>query len=93
MEKILREECWGTYHIAGGERLTPFDMAMAYVRELRSDPGLVAARRSPEEGAAPRPVDPTLNTKKAETELDFRPPSIGEGLQGVMGSELNFEVR
>ena len=80
IEKILMEGRWGTYHIAGGERLTPFEIARAYGRLLDVDCGIVGNRGSPLEGTAPRPVDPTLNTKKAERELGFRPPSMGEGL-------------
>ena len=86
VEKILREERWGTYHIAGGERLMPFEIAWACGRMLKLDCSFVKARKSPEEGTAPRPVDPTLNTKKAERELDFRPPSLSEGLESVIHS-------
>ena len=75
IENIMRRGKWGDiYHVCGKRKLTPHAIAKECADALHLDHLLIEARRELPAAGAPRPVDPTLDTKKAERELGFVPP-------------------
>jgi dTDP-4-dehydrorhamnose reductase len=83
----------GLYHICGGERVSRYDFAVQIARTFGFNESLIA--RIPSEGlrqVAPRPMVTGFITLKAETELNFKPSSLAQGLS-MLKRELEIHRR
>ena len=91
IKNIVRCGKWGEiYHVCGKSKLTPYAIAKECANALHLDHSLIRARRELPEANAPRPVDPTLDTQKAERELGFVPPDPNF-MQNYDGWTMNGE--
>ncbi|RYY17598.1 MAG: SDR family oxidoreductase [Chitinophagaceae bacterium] len=78
---ILLQNGEGTFHIAGKDVLTPYDMAMKSAAFFKLDPALmtkVDASTFSQPGR--RPLKTGFNISKAKTELGYTPVSFDEAL-------------
>lgn len=76
IENIVRNGKWGLYHVCGKRKLTPYAIAKECSDALDLDRSLICSRMKLPHTSAPRPVDPTLNTEKAQRGLGFIPPDL-----------------
>jgi dTDP-4-dehydrorhamnose reductase len=82
IEAIIEKKAGGVYHLAGEERMTPYEMGVRLAAHLRLDASLIApvtgdtfkepVRRAKEGG---------LTIGKAKKELDYKPVVFAEGLR------------
>jgi len=80
IERILSRGLRGVFHICGRDMLSPYKIARKCAVISEFDPNSIAVRERPGPGAQ-RPVNPTLNTEKAEKELGFTPPDLEDCLK------------
>ena len=76
VEMLLNGEREGIFHLCGGEVLTPYRAALMVANALDLDAEKVHRRTAPPPERAPRPVNPGLDTGKAQRELSFDPPLL-----------------
>lgn len=74
---IARERWAGIWHLSGREDVSYATMAAALAKIWQVDPALVVSVPAEEAGLSPEyaPQHTTLDTRRAEEELGFRPPS------------------
>jgi dTDP-4-dehydrorhamnose reductase len=71
----------GLYHVAGSTPVTKLDFARKLARELELDESLIQpARVADARLAAPRPLNTSLSSGRAETDLGTTMPSIDESI-------------
>lgn len=71
----------GIYHLAGGERLSRFQIGqLLAARHPELDPKIQACSLQEYQGA-PRPPDCSMNVSKIETLLSFKLPGLGQWLK------------
>jgi dTDP-4-dehydrorhamnose reductase len=69
----------GLYHLNGSTPLSKYDFARKLARELELDESLVQPSRLADANlSAPRPLNTSLSSKRAETDLGRSMPSIDE---------------
>jgi dTDP-4-dehydrorhamnose reductase len=74
----------GLYHLNGRTQLSKYDFALKLARELELDESLVQpARLADAHLSAPRPLNTSLSSKRAETDLGRSMPSIDESIRKV----------
>lgn len=81
IKKVVEEKHWGTFNIAGRDRVSIFELIRTVAEVFKLDEGLVrAVGQDYFEGMVPRPKDTSYKTKKMEKELKIMPLGIVEGL-------------
>ncbi|MDP6155434.1 MAG: SDR family oxidoreductase [Candidatus Thermoplasmatota archaeon] len=75
IERIISRGLRGVYHICGRDTLSPYDLARNCAVLSGFDPASIAIRKGRRSGAR-RPLNPSLNTEKAERELGFTHPEL-----------------
>ncbi len=78
--RILFNGKRGVYHLTGRDVISPYDLAIKCSLISGYDPGSIAVRGRCGEGVQ-RPLISTLNTEKAERDLDFTPPELDDYLE------------
>lgn len=92
IERIVRFEKSGTFHLSGRELLTVYDFARTIARTFDFDAELVQPTTSDAlAAAAPRPARTGFIILKAETELGYRPRPLSEAL-AHLGARLGLSV-
>ncbi len=83
--QVASQNAEGTWHIAGAETYTPYQMAIAVAQELHLDKGLIEkTNASAFKQAALRPLKTGFIIQKAETELGYHPISFKEGIRKML---------
>jgi dTDP-4-dehydrorhamnose reductase len=83
---IVQQKAKGIYHIAGEEKMTPYDMAITTAKYLKLDESLIQkANASNFTQPAMRPAKTGLNIAKAKAALGYKPVSFIEGLKKMLG--------
>ncbi|GAB5518273.1 MAG: dTDP-4-dehydrorhamnose reductase [Rhodothermales bacterium] len=81
IERMIRFDKYGTYHLSGREFLSIYDFALLIADVFELDASLVhPTDRTRFQQAACRPARTGFVTLKAETELDYAPLSVRDGL-------------
>jgi len=92
IERILRYNRSGVFHLSGRECLSIHDFAMAIAREFELDMSLIHPVSSQEMSRpAQRPLRTGFIILKAETELGFRPKSLRQSLRDLK-SKIDLSV-
>lgn len=92
IERLIHFEKTGLYHISGRELLSVYDLATTVADVLGFDAHLIHPVTSDYfERAVPRPPRTGFIILKAETELDYQPTPLTEGIQAV-GAELGLHT-
>jgi dTDP-4-dehydrorhamnose reductase len=85
---IAGKRAEGTWHIAGKDVLSPWEMAMSVVDYLKLDTTLITkVDASVFTQAATRPLRTPLMIDKAIRELNYRPVSFDEGMVKVLNGD------
>ncbi|KUL03007.1 MAG: dTDP-4-dehydrorhamnose reductase [Methanoculleus marisnigri] len=78
----------GTYHMAGATRISRYDFAVEIAKEFGLDAGLIAQSKMSEMNwRAKRPIDSSLETKKAARILEEKPLPLKESLR-ILRAEI-----
>ncbi|MDD1773982.1 MAG: dTDP-4-dehydrorhamnose reductase [Methanobacterium sp.] len=84
--KIFTKDKKGIYHIAGNERINRFDFARNIAQVFELDPTLIKPIKSEDLiRKAQRPLDSSLQVRKAEIDLDIKLLNTKEGLKEMKG--------
>ncbi|HTR82152.1 MAG TPA: dTDP-4-dehydrorhamnose reductase [Bacteroidota bacterium] len=79
--KVIEQGHTGLYHAGGADTVSRYEFAVKAAEIFELDKSLIAKIRSKDlHQAAPRPMDTSLVTAKAEKELGFHPMTSGQGL-------------
>jgi dTDP-4-dehydrorhamnose reductase len=85
---IAERKAAGTWHIAGKDVLSPWEMAMKVADHLNLDAGLITkVDASVFTQPAIRPLRTPLLIDKAKRELDYKPLSFEEGMIKVLNGD------
>jgi dTDP-4-dehydrorhamnose reductase len=83
---IIEKEATGSFHIAGSDRVTPYDMALATAAICGLNNALIEkVDASVFSQPAKRPPQTGLDISKARRELGFEPLGLVQGLQRMLG--------
>ncbi len=86
--QVASQNAEGTWHIAGAETYTPYEMAIAVAEELHLDKGLIEkTNASAFKQAAQRPLKTGFIIHKAESELGYHPISFKDGIRKMLGKQ------
>lgn len=82
---LERPAAQGVFHIAGAERLSRVELGERVARVLGLDASLI--RRAPQAShqGAPRPTDVSLDTSRAEAELEWTPQPLDDAIREGRG--------
>lgn len=79
--KIAELDRSGVYHIGGSERISRYDFALRIAKVFRLETSMIQRIKTRDlNQAALRPMNTTLITLKAETELGLKPVDITQGV-------------
>ena len=82
IEKMVRHEAKGVYHLAGRELLSVYEFAQTVAEVYGLDETLIEPTdRTEFTQTAERPLVTGLVTLKAETEISYRPRDLGDALR------------
>lgn len=82
--KIIERGRTGLYHVGGADNVSRYDFAVAAAEIFGLRPELIHKVKSSElHRTAVRPMATSLVTAKAQSDLDFRPMKLSEGLQAL----------
>lgn len=82
LERVLQRGAAGRFHVGGPERLSRHALGLRVAGVLGLDPALVGAVRQADQPIGyPRPPDVSLDSSRAERELDWRPASLVEAIR------------
>ncbi|WP_022834565.1 SDR family oxidoreductase [Salisaeta longa] len=83
IERIIRREATGVYHLSGPEMASVYAFAVAVAETFGLDTSRVVPVESDFFDAAPRPPRTGFVIEKARRELGYRPLAIRDGLQAL----------
>ncbi len=85
--EILERKLYGTYHLAGGSRLSRYQFAITFAKIFDLDTSLIDPCTSDEMSwIAKRPKDSSLNVEKAMQTLESKPMVIDEAMEKMKSS-------
>ena len=94
IRKIVDENRWETFNIAGRDRVSIFDFIRTAAQVFGLDANLVeSVGHDYFKGMVPRPKDTSYRTRKMEDELKVRPLGIKEGLFKMKETEKNWNEK
>ena len=77
IQKIIEQEKFGVYHLAGCNRVTRFTLVKTIAEVFKiQQVNLIPIPSSYFPGLTPRPIDSTLATEKMKAELGVTPPEL-----------------
>lgn len=80
--EMMASEADGTWHVAGGERVSRFEFALALARVFELEEGLIRPVRTADLGqAADRPLESGFTLRKLKQELGLEPLDLKGGLE------------
>jgi dTDP-4-dehydrorhamnose reductase len=89
--EVLERKLCGTYHLAGGTRLSRYQFAITLAEIFDLDTSLIDPCTSDEiSWVAKRPKDSSLNIDKAMQTLEFKPMAIYDAMEKVRTSGALF---
>ncbi|HET6567529.1 MAG TPA: dTDP-4-dehydrorhamnose reductase [Rhodothermales bacterium] len=92
IEKMIRYEKTGIYHLSGREFLTVYDFARTIAEVFDLDASLIQPTGSAQlSQKAPRPPRTGFIILKAETEMGYKPHTLHQGLR-LLGHRLGLPV-
>ncbi len=82
--RVIERGQTGMYHIGGADIVSRHDFAVAAAGIFGLRTGLIEKVRSADlHQSAPRPLSTSLAIAKAQSDLDYHPMSLGDGLQAL----------